>query len=427
MIYLRRTLLLPLILTLAACHESDPETDSSFGPVGFDGGIRFDAALGTDAAVGPALRPDAASPVDAAVVVVDAAPGLDAAVRTDGAVAMDTGAPIGSPEGGLQDGSVADAALDAAQSDAARADAAAGDATAGDAAAGDASTGDAATADAAVPAPGAAQARTVSVGSVQRTFQLYIPKTAVKATPVPFVSVHHGFTMTGKIMEDISSWKKIAERERIVVAFPDGLDPPWNVGENVCSVGALVSAPADRDDFGFVKAMIASAEQDQAIKKDAVFVGGFSMGGYFANNAGCKARDFVRAVAAHSGGTYEGTCPGKPVPVLLIHGEADGLIEYACGTTARGYWVTRNGCTTQVTSEPIKNGTCEWNQGCPAGQEVGMCTLKGMDHGWAGAPTSGPGAWLAAGLGLNGNLDYGGGVEFEDAAEMMWKFFAKYR
>jgi polyhydroxybutyrate depolymerase len=405
MFKLGRTLLVSLTLLVIACEGDDSGTMRGLGPVGggSDGAVTWDAAVGMGGL--DAAFPDASVGTDASVVadasaVADAAPGVDAA--SDAAMMLDTSVPS---EAGALDG-----AADATPAGDASADAAA----------------DATTPVEAGP-PGASLARTVSVGGVQRRFLLYIPRSAVKATPAPLVSVHHGFTMTGKIMEEITSWKKIAEREAIVVAFPDGLDQPWNVGENVCDVGALVAAPAEQDDFGFVKAIIASADADQPIKKNAVFVAGFSMGGYFANHVGCKGRDFARAVAAHSGGTYDGTCDGQPVPVLLIHGDADGLIPVACGQAARGYWVSRNGCSAQVTTEQIESGSCEWNQGCPAGREVGMCTMKGMDHGWAGAPTSGPSPWLSAALGLNGNLDFGGGDQYEDAAELMWKFFAKYR
>lgn len=269
-----------------------------------------------------------------------------------------------------------------------------------------------------VSAPGAAQARMVTVGGAARNFLLYVPSSLKgKSQPAPFVAVFHGFTMSGKVMEDLTSWKAVAEREQFVVAFPDGGGPsPWNVGEGVCNVGAFVAAPGTQDDFAFIKAMLEDADKQQPVDEERVFVGGFSMGGYFANHVGCKARELVRAVAAHSGGTFAGDCPGEPVPVLIIHGEVDTLIPHQCGKDAHGYWLTRNKCGTGTKTEMIKMGTCEWAEGCPEGQEVGMCTLTGMDHGWAGAKFTGP--WLT--------LQYGGGEEFEDAAELMWKFFKRY-
>jgi polyhydroxybutyrate depolymerase len=265
--------------------------------------------------------------------------------------------------------------------------------------------------------PGAAEARTITVGGVRRSYLLYIPKSVAKDTSVPLVSVHHGFTMSGKIMEDITSWKKVAEREKFVVAFPEGGGSnPWNVGTGVCGAGAFVGAANTQDDIAFVRALVADVDDTQPINDDQVFVGGFSMGGYFANNIGCKGKDVVRAISAHSGGTYSGSCAGDPIPVLIIHGDADGLISYDCGRQARDQWVSRNRCQTAVDSETIEGGKCEWSRGCREGAEVGFCTLNGMDHGWAGATWTGP--WLS--------LQYGGGEQFEDAAEMMWKFFKTY-
>ncbi len=287
-------------------------------------------------------------------------------------------------------------------------------------------------------APHASEMHSVHVdgpdGGMDRTFLLYIPSGLDKDVPVPLISVHHGFTMSGDIMERISTWDVIAEREGVVIAYPDGGNDlaPWNVGDGVCDPGSLVAADPTQDDLGFVKAIIDAADEEQAIDRAHVFVGGFSMGGYFANNVGCKGRDFVRAVSAHSGGTYPGDCPGHPVPVLLIHGDSDGLIPYdPCAKDAYGYWIQRNACGTDVDTDSIKGGSCDWNKDCPAGQELGFCTMKGMDHGWAGAPTNGPGAWLTApvvyaasdGQDLTG---YGGGTDYADAAELMWKFFARY-
>lgn len=420
----RLCLRIACLVTFASVGCGETPLDSDEGP-----SLRADAASSAtldasvsmadaarEAGANPAHTPDASAPttdpLDAAQF--DPGSGADATLRAD-AGDMDAGPARSSDAAAAADTGrfpIVDATLDAAvPSDASPQ-------TPSDA------SGDAAT-------PGPSSPRSVTVtdangAAVKRTFLLYVPSSVDKSTPVPLVSVHHGFTMSGKVMEEISSWKRIAERERFVVAFPDGGDylGPWNVGENVCDIGAVVAGAPAQDDFGFVKALIEDAHARQPIDKTRVFVAGFSMGGYFANNVGCKARTVVRAVSAHSGGTYTGDCPDQPVPVLVIHGDADGLIPLTCGQQARSLWVTRNGCSTQSTTEPIKNGSCEWNQGCPAGKEVGMCTFKGMDHGWAGAPTSGPGAWLTAPL--QGNLGYGGGVQYEDAAELMWRFFATY-
>ncbi|MET0283848.1 MAG: PHB depolymerase family esterase [Polyangiales bacterium] len=266
-----------------------------------------------------------------------------------------------------------------------------------------------------VTGPGTLSVRTLTVGSASRRYLLYLPGGLDPKAPVALISVHHPYAQDGQYMADITSFTKIADRDRIAVAFPDGGSAtPWNVGTNVCNWGTVGGAPSTQDDIGFVRAIAADVPNVQAVSK--LFVAGLDMGAYFAHHIGCQGRDVVRAISAHSGGTYPGTCPGEPIPALVIHGDADTLIPLQCATQALGYWVTRNGCGTTTTREPIKQGECLWNTGCPAGREVGMCTLKGMDHGWAGAPITGN--WLQS--------EYGGGVPYEDAAELMWKFFKKY-
>jgi len=259
-------------------------------------------------------------------------------------------------------------------------------------------------------APGT-HARTVMVGGVPRTYKLHVPASLDANAAAPVLLVFHGFTMSGQLMEDITGFDAVADAESFVVAYPDGgAAAPWNVGQNICGVGAAV-AGAD-DDFAFVDAMLAQIEADQCLDRDHVFVTGFSMGGYFSNHIGCQqGNSKVRAVAPHSGGTYPGDCPGAPLPIIILHGTGDGLITPDCGTGARDLWVTRNGCSTEVEMRPAMGGRCEWHKDCPAGGQVVLCTFDGMAHGWAGASTT------------NANGFYGGGMEFQSATQLVWDFF----
>jgi polyhydroxybutyrate depolymerase len=264
--------------------------------------------------------------------------------------------------------------------------------------------------------------RTVRVGAATRSFILHVPSTLPREKPAPFVIVFHGFTMSGELMSTLTSWTKVADREGVIVAFPDGdmtlgpLSSPWNVGTNVCNVGAFV-ANQIQDDVGFVDALIADVNGVRALDEQRIFAAGFSMGGYLTNHLACQRSRLFRAVAPHSGGTYADGCPAdyRPLPVLVLHGTADGLIPYACGSEAKDYWLTRNGCSRDIAStETVKGGKCEFYRGCEAQGDVGMCTFDGMKHGWAGSD----------GLGLP--FDYAGGTTFDDGAEVIWKFFEQH-
>lgn len=63
--------------------------------------------------------------------------------------------------------------------------------------------------------------RTIVAGGLTRTYQLYL-RPGDPQTPMPLVFVHHGYTMSGQQMFDITGYKQLADDEKIAVVFPDG-------------------------------------------------------------------------------------------------------------------------------------------------------------------------------------------------------------
>jgi polyhydroxybutyrate depolymerase len=250
--------------------------------------------------------------------------------------------------------------------------------------------------------------RTVMVNGTTRTYRLYVPEGLDPQKPAPLVSVHHGYTMTGQAMYDLTSFAEIANQEGAVVAYPYGTGWPgflsWNAGDDLCGAGNSLTRTAD--DIAFVEAMIDDIDADHCVAREEVYVTGFSMGGYFSNHIACQRPDLVRAVGPHSGGTYGGDCAAGIVPVMIMHGTDDGLITVSCGIQARDLWVARNGCSTEFDTVPILGGHCEWHRDCPEGGQVTLCLLDGMGHVWSG-----------------GEGTYGSGPGYEDAAWLLWDFF----
>jgi polyhydroxybutyrate depolymerase len=243
---------------------------------------------------------------------------------------------------------------------------------------------------------------------------------------VPLVIIPHGTNMSGQGMFDITQYAQIAEREKFVAIFPDGIDGPgslvpWNVGSGVCGLGSLVAGSGN--DQAFVDELIKFAEQDQCIDARHIFMTGFSMGGYFSHETACVSAK-VAAIAPHSGGTHDlSRCPGKPRPAIMFHFTSDSLIDYACGTGARDQWVKRNGCSKASPDVvPVKGGKCEYYKGCAAGAQVALCSFdppsSGDDglpsgHGWSGGSKAGAESFAAI-------------TNSENASELGWAFFKKY-
>jgi len=266
--------------------------------------------------------------------------------------------------------------------------------------------------------------RMLSVGGVNRTYIAYLPMAIDPQTPVPLVFVHHGYTMSGQNMFDITGFPALADSEHIALAFPDGeagpnvAGPPWNVGTNVCPSSVGAPPLATGYDFGFLDAMHADLAQDQCIDTAHVFVTGFSMGGYFSHHAGCM-KPGIRAVAPHSGGTHTlDQCTNGHMPVIMFHGLADPVIPEGCddpnGNTPAGYtaaatmWAQKNGCATTTQTMTVDNGTCAVFDGCPADGQVELCTFTAMGHCWAG------------GSGTFGCSNY------QSATQLEWDFFKQH-
>src|ERR1700690_1640992 len=65
-------------------------------------------------------------------------------------------------------------------------------------------------------------ARKVTAAGLDRTYTVYLPPSVDPATPIPFVAVFHGYTMSGSEMFDITQYSELADSEHIAVVFPDG-------------------------------------------------------------------------------------------------------------------------------------------------------------------------------------------------------------
>ncbi|HEU0030619.1 MAG TPA: PHB depolymerase family esterase [Kofleriaceae bacterium] len=246
--------------------------------------------------------------------------------------------------------------------------------------------------------------REVTIDGLRRTYRVYLPASVDPATPLPLVIVHHGFTMSGEQMDEITQYAALADTEHIALAFPDGqggpntTQPPWNVGTGLCP--SFFGAPpvATGDDFALLDHIKADISEDQCLDRDHIFVTGFSMGGYFSHHVGCMRSD-IRAVAPHSGGTHDlGGCVTDKKPIIIFHGLADAVIPAGCDdpaappvqnvTPSATAWAAKNGCSATTTTRSVQGGTCVHYEGCPDGGQVELCTFTGMGHCWAGGAAS---------------------------------------
>jgi polyhydroxybutyrate depolymerase len=238
----------------------------------------------------------------------------------------------------------------------------------------------------------------IMVGGTQRRYLLHVPPAYDASVPMPLVLAFHGFTDNASAMVGMTHYNEVGDQRGFITAYLDGIGNSWNAG-SCCGV-ALAGGV---DDVGFVKAVIDELSQSLCVDERRVFASGFSNGGFLSHRLACELSDRIAAIAVSSGQQAMPTCtPGRPVPVVQVHGTADPIVPYA-GNPALGFpstqstidgWAMRDGCGAGTTTVAQQGSvTCVGRDGCGAGAEVILCSNEGGVHEWVGGGT----AWTAAG------------------------------
>jgi len=275
----------------------------------------------------------------------------------------------------------------------------------------------------------ASDVHTVNASGVTRQYILHVPAN-VGGAPAPLVIVLHGGGGNGSSMERYSRFDPVADREKFLVAYPDGLDRGWNDGRGEIGHSA--------DDVAFIGALIDDVSRIAKVDAKRVYVTGISNGGMMSNRLACELSDRIAAAAlvASSGGAVAmKTCrPARAVGYLIIAGTADPIVPYSGGTVrilggrSRGevvgaeatirFWAKANHCSGEPTARALpqhsNDGTSvrvEEFSNCQMPTE--LYRVEGGGHTW---PSSRP--YLPKSIiGLTSTQI--------DATEVIWAFFSR--
>ena len=160
--------------------------------------------------------------------------------------------------------------------------------------------------------------------------------------PRPVVLAFHGFRDSARAFRSWTGWTEIARSDGAIVVHPEGREGVELLGTTGRGWDLF---PDQQHDARFVRALLDELERDRCIDRRRVFATGMSNGGFFASLLGCTLADRLAAVAAVAGAMPLGDCrPARAVPVLLIHGSADRVVEPATVRAARAWWAHADGC-----------------------------------------------------------------------------------
>lgn len=238
---------------------------------------------------------------------------------------------------------------------------------------------------------------TVWVNGTRRTYNYRIPRGGLQPG-APAVIVLHGSESTGTGMRLGSDWRTVADREGLLVVYPDagpnGAVDSWDVGW-------VANHPdvSPNPDVAFLRALIQDLPLQFGVNPRRIYMCGLSIGSVMSGRMAGEASDLLAAVGLVSGTagrrvhgrTVAPPRPESPIPVMTVHGARDVGMPLAGGTARQlwslercaEFWQRANGI--QVGQPQTQRGpgwTRQRWSGASRRSEVVLLTLDGQGHCW---------------------------------------------
>jgi polyhydroxybutyrate depolymerase len=286
--------------------------------------------------------------------------------------------------------------------------------------------------------------RKLKISGQKRFYEMHVPPSYSKATPMPVVLVFHGGGGDPGTIRYESDMDRTADREGFIVVYPAGTNKRllikdrlllWNDGRPLKD-GSYSTA----DDVGFVAALLDDLTGMFNIHTKMIYACGYSNGAQFTYRLAKRLSNRIAAIAAVAGqrpakDSFDSP-PSRPMSIMQFAGLEDKVSPYYGGKPQTGdaeikadayavkeaieSWVTFNKCPSKpaeikkiVKAEMYRYGPCQ------DGNEVVLWNLEDGGHTWPGGKVV-PNVELL-GLGKMGNVN-----RDIKASDLMWEFFKKH-
>lgn len=170
------------------------------------------------------------------------------------------------------------------------------------------------------------------VDGLKRTYHLYSPEKLTDQNKLPMVIVLHGGGSDGQSMMRYTKFNDLADRENLLVLYPDGTDGNWNDGRDAPAINNR------QDDVKFISVLIDDMVARHRADSSRVFATGISNGAIFCLFLASKLSEKLLAIAPVCGSIPENYAVtysiARPMSVMIINGTADPLVRYEGGMVA---------------------------------------------------------------------------------------------
>lgn len=271
-----------------------------------------------------------------------------------------------------------------------------------------------------IQAGGAQQTLNIRIGSTDRSYTLFTPKSYAPGKKLPLVYVLHGFTQTAADISRYSAFNPLADSFGFFAVYPSGISNGWNTNSGF-------PGGSTADDVGFIRILTDSLIARYGIDADRVYSCGFSAGGFMSHRLACELSDRIAAIASVAGtmsdAAFKACNPGRAVPVLHIHGTSDLVVAYNGGLSnisadkLMQFWVNKAACNqtpakVNIPDRVQEGSTAQWQRYGPCNQSLEMAhiAVNNGGHTWPGSSNSGVGTT---------NMDFSASAE-------IWQFFSRF-
>lgn len=245
---------------------------------------------------------------------------------------------------------------------------------------------------------------TIQHDGLTREYEIYVPAIYDGTTAVPLIFSFHGGSGTIADQIAIGDMSSMADTANFIAVYPQALPDPNDGG----STNWIHKDPTTVDDVYFVDALIDSIASNYMIDLERVYACGYSLGGEFTFELGCRLNNRIAAIGVVARTmqkyTYDNCSPVHPTGVMTILGTADpisdyngvwyqGIQYYMSADEVHDYWVNYNNCEPTPTisavpdSDPTDGSTIErytWanSEGCVYVEQL---KVNNGGHDWPGS------------------------------------------
>jgi polyhydroxybutyrate depolymerase len=158
----------------------------------------------------------------------------------------------------------------------------------------------------------------LTIDGIARTFVIYLPTGYNNAGKMPMIIALHGGSGTPDAMFQLADFRPIAERDKIIIVCPAGIQNTWNDGRLTPANTAGVN------DVSFISQLCSYMVTNYATDATKIYATGISNGGFMSSRLACELSDKIAAIASVAASMEQNTVAvncntnGRSVPAMYI-------------------------------------------------------------------------------------------------------------